>query len=234
MPGSRLRSTLREIRKRLGMHLIGSRRNPSAEGTPEDVARPRMIGRNIVLQGKYSYGFEYMQVFAWSGTDKVRIGSFNSIAKSEYLLGGNHRIDWLTTYPFGHLHTDRFPLGLINGTQGNPASKGDIVIQNDVWIGFGCTLLGGVTMGNGSVAAAHSVITKSVPDYAVVAGNPARVVKYRFEQKMIDLLLQIAWWDKDDEVINAIVPDLQRLATYEDVLALASRISHLERSLVTD
>ena len=71
--------------------------------------------------------------------------------------------------------------------------KGDIVIMNDVWIGYGCTVLSGVTIGSGSVLAARSVVTKDVPAYSIVGGNPARILKYRFNPEMIDLLLKIAW-----------------------------------------
>lgn len=72
--------------------------------------------------------------------------------------------------------------------------KGQILIENDVWIGHGVTIMGGVTIHNGAVIAAESVVTKDVPPYAVVAGNPARIIKYRFEEKEIEALLRIAWW----------------------------------------
>jgi acetyltransferase-like isoleucine patch superfamily enzyme len=179
----------------------------------------------IELRGKYTYGLEYIRIFDWNKHDKLIIGSFNSIALVEFLLGGNHRTDWLTTYPFGYMFTEQFSNGR---TQGHPASKGDIVIKNDVWIGFGSTILGGVTLGNGSVVAARSVVTKDVPDYAIVGGSPARILKYRFEQRIIDLLLEIAWWEEDDVVINAIVPALQSLATFEDVLNLRDKIAKLK------
>jgi hypothetical protein len=136
-------------------------------------------------------------------------GALNSIAPGQVVfLGGNHRVDWATTYPFGHLHLDRFPQGVVHGS-GHPVSKGDVVIENDVWIGYGCTVLSGVRIGSGSVVAAKSVVTRDVPPYAIVAGNPAKVVRYRFTEQIIRLLCDLRWWDLDDDQINIIVPLLQ-------------------------
>ncbi|MCI8819062.1 MAG: hypothetical protein HFG04_07930 [Oscillibacter sp.] len=80
--------------------------------------------------------------------------------------------------------------------------KGTIIIQNDVWVGHGATIMNGVTLHNGCVVAADSVVTKDVPPYAVVGGNPARVLKYRFDPEIIDALQRIAWWDWPDEALR--------------------------------
>jgi virginiamycin A acetyltransferase len=103
--------------------------------------------------------------------------------------------------------------------------------MNDVWIGFGCTVLSGVTIGSGSVLAARSVVTKDVPAYSIFGGNPARVLKYRFNPEMIDLLLKIAWWDEDDSIINSVVPILQSMATIDDVINLRNQILALKDSM---
>lgn len=204
-------------------HKVSDQRAVPREDAPE-------IHRAIELRGRYNYGLEYIKIYDWNKEDRVVIGSFNSISLVECLLGGNHRTDWLTTYPFGHMYRKKFPNGRVHGLEGQPTSKGNIVIKNDAWIGFGSTVLSGVTIGNGSVLAARCVVTKDVPDYAVVGGNPARILKYRFEQRMIDLLLEIAWWDEDDAIIDAIVPTLQSIATFEDVLNLRDQIGRLKRS----
>lgn len=163
----------------------------------------------IVMEGKHSYGIEHLTIYDFGDGHRLRIGSFNSIAPGQVVfLGGNHRVDWATTYPFGHLHLDRFPQGAVHGS-GHPVSKGDVVIENDVWIGYGCTVLSGVRIGSGSVVAAKSVVTRDVPAYAIVAGNPAKVVRYRFAEPIIRLLCDLRWWDLDDDQINAIVPILQ-------------------------
>jgi serine acetyltransferase len=85
---------------------------------------------------------------------------------------------------------------------GHPSCKGDITIENDVWIGAKSTIMSGVKIGNGAVIGATATVTKDVPPYAIVVGNPGKIVKYRFTEKQIDLLLQISWWNWDEEKIK--------------------------------
>jgi acetyltransferase-like isoleucine patch superfamily enzyme len=125
----------------------------------------------------------------------IRVGAFASIADNvELIPGGNHRLDWVSTYPFRVKF--RLP-GAI--TDGHPWSKGDIVIGNDVWIGTGARILSGVVVGDGAVVGAAAVVTTDVRPYAVVAGNPAREVKRRFDDATVEALLRIRWWDWPDE-----------------------------------
>lgn len=138
--------------------------------------------------GNYTYGKP--TVFSWGEGTTLRIGSFCSFASGvKIFLGGEHRIDWVTTYPFSALFQDA------KRYVGHPASKGNVVIGNDVWIGTEAMILSGVRIGNGAVVAARSVVADDVPAYAIAAGNPARIVKYRFEMKIIKRLEKIAWWD---------------------------------------
>lgn len=145
--------------------------------------------------GRYTYGEPHI---TYPAAARLIVGSFCSLAPmSNIFLGGNHRSDWVSSYPFPNFR-EHFPTA--HGK--TPISKGDIIIGNDVWIGNFCNILSGVTIGDGAVVAACAVVTKDVPPYAVVAGNPARVVKYRFSEEQIAALLRIRWWDWEKEKID--------------------------------
>ena len=138
--------------------------------------------------GDWTYGTP--QVFSWREGTTLKIERFCSIADGVIiLLGGEHRIDWVTTYPFSKL----FPKA--RGFTGHPRSRGDVIIGNDVWIGTDALILSGVEIGNGAVIAARSVVTEDVAPYSIMAGNPAKHIKFRFSESIIDDLQKIAWWD---------------------------------------
>jgi acetyltransferase-like isoleucine patch superfamily enzyme len=115
-----------------------------------------------------------------------------------FVLGGNHRMDSASSFPL------RLRLQLAGrGHDGNPWSRGDIVIGSDVWLGVGALILSGVTVGHGAVVAAGAVVVKDVPPYAIVGGNPARILRMRFEGETVEALLRIAWWNWPQEKIVA-------------------------------
>lgn len=162
-----------------------------------------------ILTGKHSYGIENINIKSWDEGAHLFIGSFCSIAENQLIfLGGNHRSDWSTTFPFGHIFKEEFPAGEING-KGHPATKGHVIIENDVWIGQGCTIMSGIKIASGSIIAANSNVVKDVNPYTIVGGNPAKTIKERFPKNIIRKLLEIKWWDHSDEKINRIVPLLQ-------------------------
>jgi acetyltransferase-like isoleucine patch superfamily enzyme len=152
--------------------------------------------------GKYTYGTPTIR---WANPEaKLVVGNFCSIASHVIIyLGGSHRTDWVSTYPFGHIHQgvfDRFD------GRGHPSTKGNVVIGNDVWIGDGVTIMSGVRIGDGAVIAANSHVVKDVEPYALVGGNPAKLIKYRFTPEQIEKLLAIQWWNWEDDKINRLSP----------------------------
>ena len=154
--------------------------------------------------GKYTYGTPVLHFY--NNNAKLVVGKFCSIAQNlNIYLGGNHRTDWVTTYPFGHINQDIF--NNFNG-HGHPSTKGDVIIGNDVWIGNNVTIMSGVTIGDGVVIANNSHVVKNVEPYNLVGGNPAKLIKYRFSPEQIKQLLQIKWWDWSEEKINEFTPFL--------------------------
>jgi len=145
----------------------------------------------------YSYG---SPTIIWGNPNaEYFCGRFCSIASNFIVyLGGNHRTDWITTYPFGHVHEDVFK----HNKEGHPSTNGDVIIGNDVWIGNNVTIMSGVKVGNGAVIAANSHVVKDVEPYSITGGNPAKTIKYRFTQEQIKKLLEIEWWNWDNEKIN--------------------------------
>lgn len=136
--------------------------------------------------GSHTYG-EPNVVFAGQGA-VCRVGKYCSIAGDVTIfLGGEHRIDTVASYPF-------YERDGIAATP-NAYSKGDVTIGSDVWIGQGVTILSGVTIGDGVTIGAQAVVASDVPPYAVVAGNPARLLRYRFSDREIEQLLEVKWWE---------------------------------------
>ena len=148
--------------------------------------------------GEYTYGNP--ELIAGDEGKKLIVGKFCSIAQGvRIFLGNYHRADWITTYPFSVLPSE-WPEAA--DVKGHPFSKGDVRMGNDVWIGTGATLLSGLTIGDGAIIAAGSMVTKDVAPYAIVAGNPAKEVRKRFDEATIEKLLDLKWWDWPEEKIR--------------------------------
>ncbi|WMB71644.1 Vat family streptogramin A O-acetyltransferase [Shewanella oncorhynchi] len=180
------------------------------KGFPQVGFLKNFITRENIIVGDYTYydapagpeRFEsnVLYHFDFIG-DKLNIGKFCAIAKDVKFImnGANHQVSGFSTYPF-----------YIFGNGWEKAApkpedlpfKGDTCIGNDVWIGYNATIMPGVKIGHGAIVASQSVVTKDVPPYAVVGGNPATVIKLRFEQTVIDELVAIAWWDWPIEKIT--------------------------------
>lgn len=153
--------------------------------------------------GKYTYG---AATVLWHNYANLIVGKFCSIASNVTVyLGGNHRTDWVTTFPFGNIVRYNHIFDKFDG-QGFPATKGNVTIGNDVWIADNVTIMSGVTIADGAVIAANSHVVKDVGPYTIVGGNPAKEIRKRFNDDQIAKLLQIKWWDWDDEKINNHTP----------------------------
>ncbi|AGE50078.1 chloramphenicol acetyltransferase [Acanthocystis turfacea Chlorella virus Canal-1] len=136
---------------------------------------------------------------------KLHWGSFCSVADGvKIYLGGHHRTDYMSTYPFGAINTHIFGVG---GYNIHP-NKGDVHIGSDVWIGADVSIMANVKIGHGAVVGCNAVVTKDVKPYSIVAGNPAKFVRYRFSEEVINELLDIAWWDLPIPLVKQIVPFL--------------------------
>jgi acetyltransferase-like isoleucine patch superfamily enzyme len=181
---------------------------------------PRIFRANLKFKECYpqheighgTYGMP--SVFNYSANSKLRIGNYCSIAQNvQIFLGGNHRTDWVTTYPFPAYHQDASHIKDFERT------KGDVNIGSDVWLCANSIILSGVSIGHGAVIANGSVVSNDVPPYAIVAGNPAKVVKYRFDEATRDRLLAAAWWEWPIEEVLQIMDvlcstDIEKLLTY--------------------
>ncbi|MDI6677821.1 MULTISPECIES: CatB-related O-acetyltransferase [Bacillus cereus group] len=159
----------------------------------------KVFNLNVVKKvGEYSYG--PLHVMTWNNLkEELYIGNFVSIANDVIIqLGGNHEMDKLSTFPFRTI--------LNIGQEDIAWSKGPVIIDDDVWIGSRSLILSGVRIGQGAVIAAGSVVTKSIPPYAIVGGNPAKVIKYRFSDEVINqLLLKVDYKKVNEKNINEFV-----------------------------
>lgn len=173
-------------------------------------AKPTITNPNIIV-GDFTYisdsDFEshVSHHYAFLG-DKLIIGKFCQIAAGvEFVMNGaNHQMNAVSTYPFN----------IFEGFEAKTPSasnlplKGDTIIGNDVWIGQNATILPGVHIGDGAIIGANSVVGSDVAPYNIVVGNPAKVIKKRFDDELIVYLLQLKWWDKSINTIKALIPVL--------------------------
>lgn len=153
--------------------------------------------------------------------NSITIGKYCCLAFDVTIFaGGSHPIHYATMQPL------KFRLGLSDFASWSDDCGDDqeaTRIGNDVWLAHGATILSGVTIGNGAIIGARSVVTKDVPPYAIVGGNAARHIRYRFDQKTIDRLEQIKWWDWPSELITEAAeylcsPDLQKFFDFADAI----------------
>ena len=187
--------------------------------------KPAIKNKNIIV-GDFSYiadsDFEsHVTHFYDFNGDKLIIGKFCQIAAGvEFVMNGaNHQMNAVTTFPFFTLEGwDAEPPKL-----SDMPLKGDTIIGNDVWIGQNAVILPGVHVGDGAIIGAESVVGSDVASYAIVAGNPAKLIRKRFDNELIELLLNFKWWDKSIAEIKNLIPIL----TCSDLEKVKSKIKSL-------
>jgi virginiamycin A acetyltransferase len=172
------------------------------------ITRPNIIVGDFTYYSGLDFESRVTHHYEFYG-DKLIIGKFCQIASGvEFIMNGaNHKMGALSTFPFYIFESwnqDVPPLPEL-------PNKGDTVIGNDVWIGQNATFLPGVHIGDGVIAGASSVVTNDVPPYSIVAGNPARLIRRRFDDELIALLEEFKWWDKPIDEIQALLPILSNL-----------------------
>lgn len=152
----------------------------------------------MIKQGPHTYG----HVIPRGVESDCIVGDYCSIADGVIVdCGFGHRTDFISTWPFDVFWTGK-PAGVNNRNTGT--TKGPVLIGNDVWIGEGAVIMSGVTIHDGAVIGLHAVVTRDVAPYSIVAGVPARHVRYRFPQQIIDRLLKSQWWSWPEDRVKSV------------------------------
>ena len=162
-----------------------------------------------VLIGKGTYG--ELNVVDFGGNAKLIINNYVSIAQHvSFILNAEHYTDHISTYPF--------KVKILRTQNTESFSKGNIIVDDDVWIGYGATIMSGVHIGQGAVVAAGAIVTKDIPPYAIVGGVPAKIINYRFEDAIIKELLKVDFKMIDEHLISTYQVDLyEKLTTIEQL-----------------
>lgn len=187
--------------------------DPSAihpiQGYDKEIYIKPTLTKPDIIVGDFSYiaddDFEshVTHLYPWNG-DKLIIGRFCQIAAGvEFVMNGaNHQMNAVTTFPFYTLEGwDMQP-----PAKEDLPLKGDTVVGNDVWIGQNAVILPGVHIGDGAIIGANSVVGSDVEPYTIVAGNPAKLLRMRFDEELTEMLLRLKWWDRSIEEINSMIP----------------------------
>ena len=169
---------------------------------------------DYISVGNFTYG--EIKPFIFNDQNYLKIGHFCSIAPNVcFVLSGDHHFNTLSSFPFY--------AKCIDGRQ-EATSKGDIIIEDDVWIGVNSIILSGVKIGRGAVIGAGSVVSKDIPPYAIACGNPAKIIKYRFDEKIIKELMTIDYSKLTSEKIHQNIKNLYEEINNDNVLDIINEL----------
>ncbi|MFW3346085.1 CatB-related O-acetyltransferase [Aliarcobacter butzleri] len=180
-------------------------------GRNNKIEKSCIIGKKVTLNNCIFN--QHSRVAEYASIHDTEVGAYSALGRYSKIvhtkIGKYCAISWNTTinaisHPHNHLTISAFPYvpRLGNFVQKRKQLYKEVIIKNDVWIGANSVIMPGITIGNGAVVGAGAVVTKDVPDYAIVVGVPAIIVKYRFSEDIIDKLLELKWWDLDSEIIK--------------------------------
>ncbi|RJX70947.1 type B chloramphenicol O-acetyltransferase [Vibrio sinensis] len=194
----------------------------SGKSLKEQTTNPNIIVGEHSYYSGYYHGHSFDDCARYlipdrSDVDKLIIGRYCSIGSGAvFMMAGNqgHRTDWVTTFPFFYQDQPQFE-GAVDGFE----TKGDTIIGNDVWIGSEAMIMPGITIGDGAVIASRAVVTKDVAPYSIVGSNPAKHLRFRFSVSEIEMLLEMKWWNWQDEQVKQAMPllcsgDISALHTF--------------------
>ena len=199
--------------RRLKRRLKWRRENSHNRTTVTGEYDPKMI-----TVGKETYG--EINFLCFDETSKLIIGNYCSIGPDVmFIISADHHLDHLSTYPF--------KVKIAKECEYESISKGNIVIDDDVWIGYGVTILSGVHIGQGAVIAAGAVVDKDVPPYAIVGGVPAGVIKYRFDKEIINELLKIDFSQLNNRIVRDNITTLYSKITEPDQVKQWRELMHV-------
>lgn len=169
------------------------------KNTHNDTIPMNNFGINNISVGMSTYG--ELTIVRFNDKSKVSIGNYTSIAQHvTFILDAEHNTDTVTTFPH--------KVKTVHAVRYEASSKGNIIVNDDVWIGYASTILSGVTIGQGAIVAAGSVVTKDVPPYAIVGGVPAKIIKFRFNEIICKKLERIDFSKMDEAMVREHIDEL--------------------------